>query len=70
MEQAIGEVSTFVKFNIDTETRHQELLELISNRSESLDTMSSVGHVHYFVSVVSFDSSDWTKFAECQVIVF
>ncbi|KAF7352079.1 NB-ARC domain-containing protein [Mycena venus] len=38
------EISTvLVEFNIDTERRHQELLELISSQSDSMDTVSSIG---------------------------
>jgi hypothetical protein len=55
MEQAVGILSTYVKFNADTETRHQELLELISTPSGSLDAMPSVGLLSVSISQVSFD---------------
>ncbi|KAJ7789839.1 hypothetical protein B0H14DRAFT_3161809 [Mycena olivaceomarginata] len=57
-EQMIGFTSTVIKFNMDTETRHHELLELISTQSGSFDTMSSVGILSAFVFQVSFDFSD------------
>ncbi|KAJ7850533.1 hypothetical protein B0H14DRAFT_2581968 [Mycena olivaceomarginata] len=53
-EQAVGILSTFVKLNADTETRHQELLELISTQSGSLDAMSSIGRSSLNVSSGSF----------------
>jgi hypothetical protein len=42
MEQGVGLVSALAEFNIDTERRHQELLELLSTQSSSYDNLSSV----------------------------
>ncbi|KAJ6480399.1 hypothetical protein C8R45DRAFT_933317 [Mycena sanguinolenta] len=57
IEQTAGIVSAFTKFNMDTETRHQELLELMSACSGSIETMSSFD---------GYNMSDWTKFFEFQ----
>ncbi|KAJ7800150.1 hypothetical protein B0H14DRAFT_3786346 [Mycena olivaceomarginata] len=38
----LGISSAIVEFKIDTEGRHQQLLELISTQSDSIDTVSSV----------------------------
>ncbi|KAF7350049.1 NB-ARC domain-containing protein [Mycena venus] len=38
----VGIASTLIEFNVDTEKRHQELLELISSRSDSFDNLSSI----------------------------
>jgi hypothetical protein len=46
MEYNMAMASTLVKFSIDTERRHQELLELISSQSGSIDIASSVGTIH------------------------
>jgi hypothetical protein len=48
MEQGVEIAAAIVEFNTDTEKRHQELLELISSRSGSFDTLSSVGTFHEF----------------------
>lgn len=42
MEQGVGLESALTEFNIDTERRHQELLELLSTQSSSYDNLSSV----------------------------
>ncbi|KAF8207366.1 hypothetical protein K438DRAFT_1962295 [Mycena galopus ATCC 62051] len=43
MKQGVNLASTLVEFSLEAETRHQELLELISSRSGSFDTLSSIG---------------------------
>jgi hypothetical protein len=45
MEQGIGLTSALAEFNIDTERRHQELLEILSTQSSSYDNISLVGMV-------------------------
>ena len=46
MEYSMAMASTLVEFSIDTERRHQELLELLSSESGSIDVASSVGIIH------------------------
>jgi hypothetical protein len=46
MEYSMAMASTLVEFSIDTERRHQELLELISSQSGSSDNASSVGVIY------------------------
>ncbi|KAJ7831312.1 hypothetical protein B0H14DRAFT_2804975 [Mycena olivaceomarginata] len=46
MTQGVGIASALVEFNIDTERRHQELLELISSQSGSFCSLSSVSTVY------------------------
>jgi hypothetical protein len=46
MESGVGIATALVKFSIDTERRHQELLELISTQSGSIDNASLVGVIH------------------------
>ncbi|KAF8156362.1 hypothetical protein K438DRAFT_1861994 [Mycena galopus ATCC 62051] len=41
--QSVGIGTALVEFDIQTERRHQELLELITSQSDTLDTLSSVG---------------------------
>ncbi|KAJ7831321.1 hypothetical protein B0H14DRAFT_2515376 [Mycena olivaceomarginata] len=43
VRQGVGLASALVEFNIDTESRHQQLLELISTQSDSVDTLSFIG---------------------------
>ncbi|KAF8207388.1 hypothetical protein K438DRAFT_1962313 [Mycena galopus ATCC 62051] len=43
MKQGVNLASTLVEFSFEAETRHQELFELISSRSGSFDTLSSIG---------------------------
>jgi hypothetical protein len=50
MESGVGMASALVEFSIDTERRHQELLELISSQNGSIDNASSVGIIHQFSS--------------------
>ncbi|KAF7328211.1 CTLH domain-containing protein [Mycena venus] len=45
-KQGAGLAIAIVEFNIDTETRHQELLEMILSQSSSLDSISSVSIFH------------------------
>jgi hypothetical protein len=45
MESGLGIASSLADFTIDTERRHQELLELISSQSGSIDNTSSVGTI-------------------------
>ncbi|KAJ7107048.1 hypothetical protein C8R44DRAFT_885717 [Mycena epipterygia] len=42
VEYGVGVASALIELNIDTERRHQELLELISARSGSFETTSSI----------------------------
>ncbi|KAF7344728.1 NB-ARC domain-containing protein [Mycena venus] len=42
-EQAVRLATAVIELNLDTETRHQELLELISSQSSSFDTVSLIG---------------------------
>ncbi|KAJ7107030.1 hypothetical protein C8R44DRAFT_744900 [Mycena epipterygia] len=42
VEYGVGVASALIELNIDTERRHQELLELISSRSGCFETASSV----------------------------
>ncbi|KAF7356050.1 CTLH domain-containing protein [Mycena venus] len=51
-KQGVALATGVVELKIDTETRHQELLELISSRSGEFESMSSV---------------NWTKFFKCQL---
>ncbi|KAJ7873790.1 hypothetical protein B0H14DRAFT_3131133, partial [Mycena olivaceomarginata] len=46
--------TALVEFNIDIETRHQKLLEMISSQSGSFDTLSSIGRSSLNTSSVSF----------------
>ncbi|KAJ7800145.1 hypothetical protein B0H14DRAFT_2900838 [Mycena olivaceomarginata] len=41
IRQGVGHASALVEFKVDTEERHQQLLELISTQSDSVDTVSS-----------------------------
>jgi hypothetical protein len=50
MESGIGIASALTELTIDTEKRHQELLELIASQSGSIDNASSVGVIHEFPS--------------------
>ncbi|KAF8215040.1 hypothetical protein K438DRAFT_1749140 [Mycena galopus ATCC 62051] len=43
LQQGIGYASALAQFNVDTEIRHQELLELISTQSTASDSISSIG---------------------------
>ncbi|KAJ7917612.1 hypothetical protein B0H13DRAFT_2441141 [Mycena leptocephala] len=43
MKSGVGITTTLVGLNMDTENRHQELLELISSLSGSINTASSIG---------------------------
>ncbi|KAF7342912.1 NB-ARC domain-containing protein [Mycena sanguinolenta] len=49
-----GVTSALVKMNLDTERRHQELLELISSESDSFDNASSMGRSSLNFSSDSF----------------
>jgi hypothetical protein len=49
MKQAAGLATTLIAFNIDVEKRHQELVELITSRSDSIDNLSSVSIFHLFL---------------------
>ncbi|KAJ7796681.1 hypothetical protein B0H14DRAFT_3157858 [Mycena olivaceomarginata] len=49
INRGVGFATALVNFSLHTERRHQELLELISSRSGSLDTCSSV---RFFTSLV------------------
>ncbi|KAF7356055.1 NB-ARC domain-containing protein [Mycena venus] len=53
-KQTVRLASTVVELNIDTETRHQELLELISSQSSSIETLSLLGRDSSNVSSGSF----------------
>ncbi|KAJ6565535.1 hypothetical protein DFH09DRAFT_984319 [Mycena vulgaris] len=53
-KQAVGLATAVVEFDIDTETRHQELLEIMSSQSGSLDTLSSIGRSSLNASSGSF----------------
>ncbi|KAJ7794982.1 P-loop containing nucleoside triphosphate hydrolase protein [Mycena olivaceomarginata] len=54
IEQGVGISSAIVEFKIDTEGRHQQLLELISTQSDSIDTLSSIGRSSFNSSSGSF----------------
>ncbi|KAJ7654373.1 hypothetical protein B0H14DRAFT_3706218 [Mycena olivaceomarginata] len=53
-KQGAGLTTALVELNIDTETRHQELLEMISSQSSSFDTISSIGRSSLSASSGSF----------------
>ncbi|KAJ7926037.1 hypothetical protein B0H13DRAFT_2565702 [Mycena leptocephala] len=55
-EQGVGLATALVELNIDTETRHQELLEMIASQSGSFDDLSSIGRSSSNVSSVSFSN--------------
>jgi hypothetical protein len=67
MESGVAIASTLVKFSIDTESRHQELLDLISSQSGSIDNASSVGGIPGFRSCFLDVFLDWKNFIEHQV---
>jgi hypothetical protein len=46
LSQMVVITSTLVEFSIDTERRHQELLELLASESGPVDIASSVGTIH------------------------
>jgi hypothetical protein len=46
MEAAAGMASALTEFRSDTERLHQELLELISSRTDLINNASSVGMIH------------------------
>ncbi|KAJ7741606.1 hypothetical protein B0H14DRAFT_473838 [Mycena olivaceomarginata] len=52
--QGLELASAIVEFHIDTERRHQELLELISTQRGSLDSHSSIGRSSFHASSGSF----------------
>ncbi|KAF7344740.1 NB-ARC domain-containing protein [Mycena venus] len=54
VELGAGLATALVEFNIDTETRHQNLLEMISSQSTSIDTVSSIGRSSLNASSGSF----------------
>jgi hypothetical protein len=53
MEYGFGITSVLVDFRIDSERRHQELLELISSQSGSMDNASSVWMILELLSLCS-----------------
>jgi hypothetical protein len=46
MESGVGTAEGLAELTLDTESRHQELLELISSQSASSDNASSVGMIY------------------------
>ncbi|KAJ7794975.1 P-loop containing nucleoside triphosphate hydrolase protein, partial [Mycena olivaceomarginata] len=54
IRQGVGHASALVEFKVDTEERHQQLLELISTQSDSVDTVSSIGRSSFNSSSGSF----------------
>ncbi|KAF7344685.1 NB-ARC domain-containing protein [Mycena venus] len=55
-KKRVGLATAVVEFDIDTEMRHQELLEIISSQSSLYDTRSSTGQSSLNASSVSFSS--------------
>ncbi|KAF8136034.1 hypothetical protein K438DRAFT_1786578 [Mycena galopus ATCC 62051] len=66
INQGSGLALALMEFNIDSEERHQEFLELMSSQSGSFDGLSSLGSLYQFCSC-SLAIPDWTKFLEYQV---
>ncbi|KAJ7808441.1 hypothetical protein B0H14DRAFT_1516155 [Mycena olivaceomarginata] len=62
-KQGAGLASALVEFNLDTETRHQELLEIISSKSSSFDAVSSIGR-----SVLNASSGSFSLLPACPKI--
>ncbi|KAJ7791110.1 hypothetical protein B0H14DRAFT_3567790 [Mycena olivaceomarginata] len=62
-KQGVGLATAVVELNIDMEMRHQEVLELISSRSSSFETMSLIGR-----SSLNASSGSFSLFPACPKI--
>jgi hypothetical protein len=67
MEQGVGLASALFEFNIETEKKHQEVLELISVQSDSFGTRSSVCSPPFASRDLTQPFPDQTRVIPCQV---